>query len=109
MEWLAIAVDAPLLMVAIFVYILVVLIGKRFSTEGLLYRIAAVGEQFYNNFVHLFQRKETILLGISGMLVLHLVTDIANFIVPLLIAAISAAFLTKAAFPQPFHSQQMCF
>lgn len=83
MEWLALAVDTPLVMAAVFIYFFIVVISRKFSSEGFLYEIGSLGENFYDKFIHLFQRRETIMLGISGMLVLHLVTDIANFLLPL--------------------------
>lgn len=79
MEWLAIAVDAPLLMLAILFYIFK---AKDFGPETFLYKLGTVGEGFYERFIQLFHSKKRIFLGISGMLVLHLLTDIGNFIVP---------------------------
>ncbi len=83
MEWLAIAIDAPLIMIALFIYLFLA-IGhyKRFKLESLIYKIGEFGESFYEKFVSLFHYKKTIFLGISGMLVLHLLTDIGNFIIP---------------------------
>lgn len=83
MEWLAIALDAPIVMIGLFTYLFLA-IGhyKRFRLEGLIYKIGEFGERFYEKFVSLFHYKKTILLGISGMLVLHLLTDIGNFIIP---------------------------
>ena len=59
MEWAAVAVDAPLLMVALLAYVFLVLIRRRFSSEGLLFRLGAVGEEFYKKFIYLFHQKET--------------------------------------------------
>ena len=83
MEWLAIAIDAPLIMLAILFYLFIVIRHyKKYSTETLLYKIGEFGEKFYEKFISLFHYKKTILLGISGMLVLHLLTDALSFIVP---------------------------
>ncbi len=83
MEWLGLAIDAPLLVTGIFFYLLVwVKHHKRFSPENIIYRIGSIGESFYERFISLFQSQEGILFGISGMLVLHMLTDIGNFIVP---------------------------
>lgn len=79
MEWLGIAIDAPLVMVGIFFY---VFHTKRFNPDGFIYKIGTVGEGFYQKFISLFKYKHTLLMGIAGMLVLHLLTDIGNFIVP---------------------------
>ncbi|MBS3128135.1 hypothetical protein J4410_03245 [Candidatus Woesearchaeota archaeon] len=98
MEWAAVAVDAPLLMVALLAYVFLVLIRRRFSSEGLLFRLGAVGEEFYKKFIYLFHQKETIALGISGMLVLHLLTDLANFVIPMLMGVHDAIYLNQIGF-----------
>ncbi|MBN2457701.1 hypothetical protein JXB31_01060 [Candidatus Woesearchaeota archaeon] len=83
MEWLAIAIDAPLLVIGIFFYLLVwIKHHKRFSTEGLIYKLGNLGSGFYNRFINLFYDYRGIFLAVSGMLVLHLLTDVGNFIVP---------------------------
>ena len=86
MEWLAIAVDAPLLMAAIILYIYVAFaLHKRFTPESLIHKIGSFGEEFYKNFIELFHKKKRILLGFSGILVLFLLVDVANFIIPYLV------------------------
>ncbi|RMF07085.1 hypothetical protein D6764_00655 [Candidatus Woesearchaeota archaeon] len=82
MEWLAIAVDAPLLMLGLFFYLFK---AKDFGTETLLYKLGNMGEEFYLKFINLFHQKTRIFLGIAGMLVLHLVTDVGNFVIPYLV------------------------
>ncbi len=83
MEWLAIAVDAPLLMVAVFFYILFwIKHYKSFHAESMIFKLGGVGESFYEKFIELFHTKRGIFLGVSGMLVLHLLTDLGTFIVP---------------------------
>lgn len=83
MEWLATAVDAPILMLGIFFYLFVVMRHyRKFSIDSLIYKIGDVGEDFYGRFITLFHYKKTLFLGITGMLVLHLLTDIGNFIIP---------------------------
>ncbi len=83
MEWLAMAVDAPLLMISIFLYLYVVIVlHRKFSTESMIHKIGSFGEKFYNNFIQLFHTKKRILLGFSGILVLFLLVDWGNFILP---------------------------
>ena len=82
-EWLAIAVDAPIITAAIFVYIFVLVKHKnRLRPVELLYKIGNVGEKFYERFIDLFHYKKTLLLGLAGMKLLHQITDIGNFIIP---------------------------
>jgi len=83
MEWLAIAIDAPLIMLALLFYLFVIIRHyQKYNAENLIYKIGEFGEKFYGKFISLFHYKKTILLGISGMLVLHLLTDALSFIIP---------------------------
>lgn len=82
MEWLAIAIDAPLIMIGILFYLFIIIRHyEKFNIDHLIYRIGEFGEKFYEKFISLFHYKKTILLGISGMLVLHLLTDALSFII----------------------------
>ncbi|MBN2880550.1 hypothetical protein JXM83_00715 [Candidatus Woesearchaeota archaeon] len=84
MEWLAIAVDAPLLMVGLASYFIVAFRYRHvLKTTNLIYKLGNMGEEFYEKFVNLFQ-SEKIYLGITGLLVLHLLTDVGNFMLPYL-------------------------
>jgi len=87
MEWLAIAVDASLIVAAFIFYMFTMFRShyKKLNPTSFLYRVGDVGEEFYENFIALFHSKERIFLGISGLLVLHLLTDVANFIIPYLV------------------------
>ncbi|MBS3097789.1 hypothetical protein J4209_03245 [Candidatus Woesearchaeota archaeon] len=81
-EWLAIAIDAPLLMIGVFFYLFVIIRHyQRFKTESLIYKLGNLGDDFYNHFVRLFHYKKTLFLAIIGMLALHLLTDIGNFLI----------------------------
>jgi len=83
MEWLAIAIDAPMLVIGVLFYLLLwIKHHKRFSTESFIYRIGNMGTGFYKRFMSLFHSKKGVFLAISGMLVLHLLTDVGNFMVP---------------------------
>lgn len=87
MEWLAIAVDASLLVFTFIFYLLTTFRKhfKKLDPKNLIYKIGNAGEEFYESFIALFHSKSKIFLGISGILVLHLLTDIGNFIVPYLL------------------------
>ena len=85
-EWLAIALDAPLTMIAIFLYLFVVIrYHKKFNPTNFIHKIGSVGEKFYKQFIEMFHYKRTFYLGVMGLLALHLLTDIGNFIIPYLI------------------------
>jgi hypothetical protein len=82
-EWLAIAVDAPLITLALFFYFFILVKHKnRFKPIEAVYKIANVGEKFYERFIDLFHYKKTLLLGLAGMKLLHQITDIGNFLLP---------------------------
>jgi hypothetical protein len=83
MEWLTLVIDAPLIMVAIFLYIFKLHdLSKSMDSEVILFKIADFVEDFVEKFVELFHSRKTFFLGISGLLVLHLLTDVGVFIIP---------------------------
>lgn len=82
MEWIGISVDAPILMIGLLLYIFIVARHRKYKVEGLIFKIGEFGMDFYKKYISLFHDKATILFGISGMLVLHLLTDALSFIVP---------------------------
>ncbi len=92
MEWLAIAVDAPLLMVGLAFY----MFSGNLKTGEKLEKLGNFGSDFYQEFIGLFQKRETIIWGVSGMLVLHIVTDIPNLLFPYILGF--AGLLYSGAF-----------
>lgn len=85
-EWLAMAVDAPFSMVGIAAVVYLVLRSRRREGggESLVDRVGNFGNGFLQGFGGLFEERKTVLLGLSGLLVLHLLTDVGNFILPYL-------------------------
>lgn len=85
-EWLALALDSPIAVIGILLYLFIVIrYHKKFHPKHFIYRIGHVGEKFYGNFIKMFHYKKTFYLGIMGILALHLLTDIGNFIIPYII------------------------
>lgn len=84
MEWLAIAVDATLLMIILLFYS-VFIIRHKISVHKFLSSVGNAGNTFYESFIDHFRYKESFLLGVAGLIVLHLLTDIGNFIIPYII------------------------
>lgn len=98
MEWLAMAVDALLVMIALFFYMFIVVRHyRKFNAERFIYKVGEVGESFYDEFIELFHDKRRIFMGVSGMLVLHLLTDIANFVVPYMVSRKDALYFGSLA------------
>ncbi len=82
-EWFVIAVDSLIIMLAIGVYLfLIVKKHKHFNADSLIFRVGNFAENFEEHFLKFFHDKKHVFLGISGLLVLHLLTEIAIFFVP---------------------------
>ncbi|MBW2965459.1 hypothetical protein KY363_08435, partial [Candidatus Woesearchaeota archaeon] len=82
-EWLAMTVDAPILMIILFFYLFVIVKrGKGMKTESFLKKVSEASENFYERFISLFHSRRTIGVAITGLLVLHLLIEIGNFIIP---------------------------
>jgi len=83
LEWLGIAIESLLIMLAIGAYLfLIVKKHKHFSADNLIYRIGNFAENFEEHFLKFFHDKAHVFLGITGLLVLHLLTDISTFLIP---------------------------
>lgn len=88
-EWLAIAIDAPLTMLGVAFYLVLAIRSRRrfhhrLKTGDLLSRMGNFGTNFLKEFAQLFTKWKTVPLGLSGLLVLHLLVDIGNYVVPYL-------------------------
>jgi hypothetical protein len=85
MEWLAIAVDALILVITLaFICLLLIKHREKFTAPRLLYKIEESSEKFYEKFINLFHYKKHIMLGLSGLLILHILTELGNFLIPYL-------------------------
>jgi hypothetical protein len=83
MEWFTVVIDAPLVVLGLFFYIFKIHnLGKNMDSEEFLFKISEFSESFIERFIELFHEKKTIFLGISGLLVLHLMNDIGAFMLP---------------------------
>lgn len=92
-EWLAIAVDDPLLLLAILLYLFKGRkIAKRLSLSEKIEKFGSLGERFYTHFIEMFKSARTIWFALSGILVLHILTDVANFLIPYLTGLSSALY-----------------
>jgi len=84
MEWLAIIVDYTLVLITALVFFFV--FAKKHSRKHdftwLIFHIGNHAEKFYKKFMQLFHNKKRIYLGFSGILVLHLLTDVSVYLVP---------------------------
>ncbi len=85
-EWLAIALDAPLAVIGIFIYLfLIIRHHDQLNPTNFIYKIGHFGETFYERFMQMFHYPQTIFLGIMGLLALHLLSEVGHFILPYII------------------------
>ncbi len=99
-EWLVIAVDSALTMAGIAVYAWIVIRFSRrtrqeVDEEDLLSRVGSFGTDFLGDFAALFCEWKTVLLGLSGLLVLHLITDAGVFLIPYLTGLEDQVYLAR--------------
>ncbi|MEM2130888.1 MAG: hypothetical protein QXM96_01065 [Candidatus Woesearchaeota archaeon] len=79
-EWFTRILDAPILFLAILFYLIKYHMKK--DSETILVKSSSTLEELIKNFINLFHDKKTIFLGISLILVFHLISDLAVFIIP---------------------------
>ncbi|MCB9358356.1 VCBS repeat-containing protein [Candidatus Woesearchaeota archaeon] len=93
MEWLAIAVDALILVITLVIMVFIIIKHHKKLTAGkFMEETSEAAEKFYEKFINLFHYKKTIYLGISGMLILHALTEVGNFIIPYFIGVHDAIY-----------------
>lgn len=95
-EWLSTAVDSTIIMLGIGVYLILILrYHKHFGADSLVFKIGSFGENFEEHFLKFFHDKKHILLGLSGLLVLHLLTEISNYLFPYFLNLVSSMYFVK--------------
>lgn len=77
-EWLAISVDSAVFTLG---FIMFLLYRNKFE-DGAINSLSSFGEEFYERVIKLFKYKNGLNFGIMLMYLLHLLTDIAIFIIP---------------------------
>lgn len=88
-EWLAIAIDAPLFILSIpFAIYFVIKHGHKVMNNGketikqMTAEVATFLDKYYENFINLFHYRKTVILGMIGILLLHILTEVLVFIIP---------------------------
>ncbi|NQU78576.1 hypothetical protein HQ545_02295 [Candidatus Woesearchaeota archaeon] len=95
-EWLAITVDAPILIILLLFYVFVIVKrGKKMTSETFLYKVSNTSEEFYERFISFFHTKKTIMKGITGILVLHMLVEILHFIIPYITSLMYAPYFKQ--------------
>ncbi len=102
MEWLAVAVDAPILMIALASYFFFVIkYHKSFSPRSFLYTFGNFGSSFYQNVVRNLKTRRLAFRVLSGVLVLHLLTDALVFLTPAFFGFGDPLYLSLLSQPHP--------
>ncbi len=97
-EWIGVAVDAVIIVVAITLYLInFIKKYKSQNKENLIHDINNAGEDFLTNFISLFKDPKKIYYGLSGMLVLHLLVDLGNFIIPYIVSLQDSLYFLQLA------------
>lgn len=96
MEWLAIAIDAPILMIALLTSVFLIIVRhERFSVRQWEEWVTHVGAEYVEPFMDLFTQRRTVLLGVSGLLVLHLLTEVLNYLLPFVLPMRDQLYLAQ--------------
>ncbi len=82
-EWLATTIDAPILIIIIFILLISLTKHKQhMKTESFLLKASETAEEFYEKFLMTFHDKKRISIAIIGILVLHLLVEIGHYLIP---------------------------
>ena len=102
MEWLAIAIDAPLLMIGLATYIFFIIRHKeKFSPGSFLARFGDFGSRVYQDVIEHFKYKKTIFRAVGVMLVLHILTEALHFLWPWVFGRQDALYFGLLTAPHP--------
>ncbi len=81
-EWLGVVIDAPIVFLGILCYVMIMIRYRHFlKTSLLITKIGETGEEFYEKFIALFHTPYGVALGMSGIFILHILTDFAVYII----------------------------
>jgi len=95
-EWLAIAVDAPILVLVLIITLVTIILKKLHHHKKKAHLVETVTEapdHFYENIIELFHHPKFVPLGIAGMFVLHLVTEIGIYVIPYALGIIDPVYV----------------
>lgn len=94
MEWLAISIDAPLLMIGLVIFIFAIARkSEKFDKDGVIFKLGNYGNRLYYEIIESFKYKERIIYGLAGILCLHLLTDLLVFVWPFIFGLTDSLYL----------------
>ena len=85
-EWLAVAIDAPLVLIGVLFYFALVLRHKKEAfKEKTLVKISSFGEELYERILTGIVTLKGSLRAITAVLILHMITDLFIYFMPILL------------------------
>ncbi|MBD3203364.1 hypothetical protein GF327_03660 [Candidatus Woesearchaeota archaeon] len=84
LEWFSLVLDLPFTLAGIFLIIYTFKNKHKIKENQIVEKLTFFSEFFEENLLVFFHKKEKIMFTFSGLLVLHLFTDIFNFLLPFL-------------------------
>jgi hypothetical protein len=92
MEWFALAVDAVILVLGV-IYYLVMYVHKHTKIKtNFVSSVSNSGNIFLKNLIEMFSNKKTFFVGVSFLLVLHLLVDAGVYMVPYVVGTENALY-----------------
>lgn len=83
MEWFALAIDSVILVIGMLFYIFqFIKHHTNTASSEVLWNISNTGNDFYKELVELFSQRKTFFVGVSFLLVVHLLVDIGVYMIP---------------------------
>lgn len=80
LEWLEFTLDDPIIAIGIIYYIHnVAKHHAKFNRTNFIFKIGDISTNFYERFISMFHYKKTLTLAVSGLLILHALTDLGVF------------------------------
>ncbi len=80
LEWLEFTIDDPVVATGVVFYItLIVKHHQKFHSENFIFKIGDFSSKWYLRLISLFHYKKTLPLAISGLLILHALSDLGVF------------------------------
>jgi hypothetical protein len=95
-EWIGIILGSVFVFITLMIiFILVIKHRKKFVPSKLMLDISETSDTYYQKLIELFHYKKMIFLGISGMLILHIFTDLINYMIPYIIGSADAFYFDR--------------
>jgi hypothetical protein len=103
MEWFALALDSYVVVGALVYYIVVYyILHNNREYVSITHLVVNTGDKLIESFLGLFRSRRTIFFGLSGIIVIHSLIDLFNFIFPYLLNLKNTLYL--AVLPEEGHS-----